>query len=479
MSSGDSRLGFGLQECLLALLMYDKSAASIISNSTGVEFFEGDYRTIADPIYDYLAKYNAPPCDHTFDLLDAVLNPEDPVQLPKAKRFADTLDDIQTRWNEGINQEYVLGKLRNWVRQQRLKGAVIKAADLLQGGSEDALEEIDATLSEAMRDRLTLFAPGTQLSDTGRVGEWVNNTVTQTEFPTGVDKLDYLGLGPIRKGVHLMIAPPKHGKTQWLVNLGKRAATAGLRVCHVTLEMSEAKIAQRYCQSFFSIPKRSEDYDLTHISVDPATGDLRSLDLQTITPKHALVDNDIVAALTTKIENVQRIMRRVVIKEFPTGDLTKTALVAYLESLESGMGFTPDLLIVDYADLMKVDVNNYRHTIGQTYVGLRGIAVARNLAVATASQSNREGARSSKLIDNTNVAEDYSKIATVDCIVTYNRTDAERELGLARLFVSGGRNDQDLFTVLITQSYTTAQFVLESMPIPNGYWTMINDDDGG
>jgi len=158
-----------------------------------------------------------------------------------------------------------------------------------------------------------------------------------------------------------------------------------------------------------------------------------------------------------------------VIRQFPTGALTVRELKAYLDSLEMSQRIVPDLLLVDYADLMSVGTRDYRHELSTLYKDLRGLAVERNIAVATASQANRESS-GKKFITGRGVAEDFSKIATADVVITYNRTEAEMRLGTARLYVDKGRNEEDKFSVLIAQNYKTGQFCLGSTRMMDRYW---------
>lgn len=94
--------------------------------------------------------------------------------------------------------------------------------------------------------------------------------------------------------------------------------------------------------------------------------------------------------------------------------------------------------------------------------------------IVTASQLNREGAKSS-IGKSTDVAGDWSKIATADVTVIYNQTASEHALGVARLFVSDGRNDADKFEVLITQNYAIGQFVIDSVRVPFDYKDRLKD----
>jgi predicted PP-loop superfamily ATPase len=160
------------------------------------------------------------------------------------------------------------------------------------------------------------------------------------------------------------------------------------------------------------------------------------------------------------------------IKQFPTGSLSVAAYKAYLDGLERFHKFIPDVVILDYPDLFEMDSKNIRTETGRVYRELRGIAVARNHALVVASQGNRDSA-TSKLVTGEQASEDYSKIATADNVITYSQTMEEKALGLARLFVSQGRNDEDKFISLISQSYGTGQFCLNSTLMLSDYWDFV------
>jgi replicative DNA helicase len=130
------------------------------------------------------------------------------------------------------------------------------------------------------------------------------------------------------------------------------------------------------------------------------------------------------------------------------------------------------VIVVDYPDLMKIDPGNARLSIDSIYKDLRGIAVERNAAVVVVSQSHRASANA-KTVRSDNVAEAYSKIAHADLVLTYSQTEAEHALGLARLHVAAGRNDQDKFTVVISQQYGMGHFVVDSVMMKGTYWENI------
>jgi replicative DNA helicase len=265
---------------------------------------------------------------------------------------------------------------------------------------------------------------------------------------------------PARGELFVNIGLNKSGKSFWLLNLAKYGLLQRLKVLYVTLELAEDKISQRLYQNLFVIPKRVSDTFVTKIDTD-SLGRITGFTKKEFKSKTNLSDNNIEQFLKDKIDDWGPKFKNLIIKQFPDGSLTMSMLKAYLDGLENSHNFIPDLLIIDYADKMKLNVNNYRFEVSQTYVQLRGLGVERNMAVVTASQSNRAG-KNAEVIDESNVAESWDKIAIADNVITYTQTKEEKKLKLARLFVSNARNDKDGLTVLISQNYDVGQFYVTS-----------------
>jgi hypothetical protein len=193
-----------------------------------------------------------------------------------------------------------------------------------------------------------------------------------------------------------------------------------------------------------------------------------------VLPKLSMQDKDIRKKLERQIDKFgTRLLSNIFIKEFATGMLTVRALEVYLDGLENNERFTPDLLIVDYPDLMKIDKDNYRLGIDEVYKEIRGLAKTRNMAVAVVSQGNRDSEKA-KNVGSGHVAEAWSKIAHADCIITYQQTPAEHKMGLARLYVAGGRNDEDKLTLIISQNYAFGSFIVDSCLMQgSNYWNQL------
>ena len=446
------------QEDLLSLLVWDEKSAKIISGSVPDTLFEGEYGRYAREIYRYIQQYGTNPAENVASIFADDLE-IDGTSSENVRDFLQLVYDSKGQ----TNRDFVLDGLQTFLRQQYLKEGIIKAAGLIQNASPESLAEAENLLSDAFKQRLNLFDPGTFLSDTERSFRFLDDDVAA--LPTGIPTLDSFGLGPIVGGLHLFIGLPKRGKTWWLINLGKRALMAGHKVCHITLEMPEYQIAGRYYQALFALAKRDTDIKRTKMVLD-SSGHLEGFDEEFIKRPFAFNDPDVFRKLSAKVNKFSHKLDNIVVKQFPSGKLSVKELEAYLASLEEREGFRPDLTIVDYADLMNINSPKfYRQELGRIYVDLRGVASERQTAVATASQSSRQGMGDDGVSEAT-VAEDFSKIATADCVIAFDQTREEKAEGLARLKVTNARSDADNQTILITQNYATGQFATQSWLMP-------------
>lgn len=456
-----------LQENLLTLLIFDNEACALIRNTVEVDLYTNRHiRTIAARAYAYIDRYACAPKDHLADELEDVLIRDD-----AEAQLTSTLLGNAAALHETINREYVLTKLQAFVRQQALKVGIKQAHELVLAGDLDAAE---AALERATKQRGAVFEAGKTLLNVAQ--DIVSGKNQRDPIQVGIKELDRLGLGPARKELHTFIAPPKKGKSWWLVHVAKCGIIQRWKGVVITLEMGEEQWGGRELQALFGLTTRADPFDTTHFDWDR---DRKRIIGFTQTEKtRPSIRSDETATWVVKQVNSALWKDRLRIKQFPTGSLTVSGLNAYLDMLERLENFVPDFVIIDYPDLMKTRTEYLRGDTSQTYKDIRGIAVERNLAMIVASQANRIGAGSSTITD-TMVAEDFSKIAISDVVLTYNQTMAERRLGLARIYVANGRMEADRFLVLLSQSYHSGQFVLESASWAEEYRKLIVVDDEG
>jgi replicative DNA helicase len=459
-------LSGSLQDNVLTLACFSEASSKIVRGTVDVSLFTTRvYRDIISVVYAYIDRYGKPPGAHIADELEASLSKGD----DDAKLMSEVLLQAQQLWTNGFNERYALDQLERFVRQQSMKVGIVKAHEYILRGDLDAAE---STIVQSLRRRDAAFSPGITLVDAVRL---LSRDEGQRDvLSLGIRHLDMLRLGPARQELHLFLAPAKRGKSWWLVHCAKRAIAQRWKGVYITLELSDKFVGRRLLQSLFSAKTR-DDAQVSYTTLDKdAAGNVTGFSSKT-RDRPSIAKAEELQKLLPKIRDA-RLNDRLLIKQFPTGTLTVRALDAYLDQLETQHGFVPDFVMLDYPDLMKVDTRDYRIALGTLFKDLRGLAVARNLALIAASQVNRAGANS-KVIRETDVAEDYSKIATADCAITYNQTEEERARGLARLYVAAGRVEVDRFSVVVTQNYTTGQFSLDSWYLKDEYWGLLKDGE--
>jgi replicative DNA helicase len=460
-----------LQENFITLLTYDDKNCITIRNLVPPEFWGGPYAEISRRIYEYIDRFKRAPKDHIADLMaDKIENKKNPRE---SSLYKDIILSIHEQ-KENANSDYIMSQLATYIKRQSFRSIAIDLGKALQQDTDESLDEAERLLGQARSQQVSVFDAGLRLSNKDRVLDFLDQQ--SYSFPTGIPELDKRGFGPTRKELWLYIAAAKRGKTWMLIQLAKMAVIHRLKVAHVTLEMSQERCAQRYMQAFFAMSKRKEKRIITKFERD-SLGRMVGFDEKEVIPKLSMDDPKIRSKLEKRITDFgSRYLDNIFVKQFPTGTLTVRQLESYLDGLESNERFIPDLLLVDYPDLMKLDASNMRLEVDQVYKELRGIFVSRNMAGAIVSQGNRSSEKA-KNVTSGMVAEAWSKIAHADCIITYNQTEAEHKLGLARLYVSGGRNDEDKISLVISQNYTMGTFVVDSILMSNDYFKQLPQEE--
>jgi replicative DNA helicase len=150
-----------------------------------------------------------------------------------------------------------------------------------------------------------------------------------------------------------------------------------------------------------------------------------------------------------------------VVHEFPTGSMRASDLRRLLERYKA-KGQVFDLVIVDYADLMSPErvTDNSIENSKNVYTALRGLAMMENVAILTATQTNRDGAK--KVVATmTDIAEDFNKVRIADIVISINKTEEESKLKQARLFFAAVRNGPSGFAIRIGQDLGRMKFISE------------------
>jgi len=419
-----SKFGKSFQEKLCHIILDDRSFADQIGEVLKTEFFELKYlQLFSRLIYAYKTKYGTHP---TRDIIATVLRSaiseeNETVQTQIRNFFARIISsDLDL---EG--EEYVKEKSLDFCRKQKLKEAMIRSAKLLQSSSFD---EISQVINEALKLGNDNDCGYDYLKDFER--RFLKKD--RNPISTGWNEIDKICVGGLGKGeLGVVIAPTGAGKSMALVCLGAQALLDGKTVIHYSFELQDSVIASRY------------DSCITGINLS---------DLHTFKDQI--------------LERVQEIDGSLIIKEYPTKSATTETLKNHLYKLKQ-RGIEPDLLIVDYGDLLK-PINNLkekRYELGSIYEELRAIAKVNECPLWTASQTNRSGLNA-EVITMESISEAFNKCFVADFIFSLSRTIEDKSSNAGRIFIAKNRNGIDGIVFPIYMDTKNVDIKVMEMEIP-------------
>ena len=253
----------------------------------------------------------------------------------------------------------------------------------------------------------------------------LNSDTNSAEHRTIFESLnEALEGGLASKELAMVVAPPGVGKSLYLANQAVRSCLDGSNVLYISLEMAEDRVAQRL-DSIFSRIRQDQLKD-------------RCDDLK-----------DRLNQVTTTVPNRGQLK----IKEFPTKRASVNQVRAYLNQLSNYENFSPDVIIVDYLELLATDSEMAEYQSQERLAQeLRGLAIEHKCLVWTATQTNREG-KKVRLITDTELADSYGKTRVCDLVISINQDEEEFDKGKSRIYIIKSRNGRARFVIPARMDY--------------------------
>tara|TARA_B100000131_G_scaffold323267_1_gene381212 strand:- start:22168 stop:23556 length:1389 start_codon:yes stop_codon:yes gene_type:complete len=423
-ASNFGQYGKSFQEKIFQSLMTDKEWSAQMVEVMDPSFFDVSYlEYLADKFFAYYKKYK---CFPTLGLLvtiirDDLSQKDDAILRDQIVQF---LHRIKTSTDLG-DLAYVKDKSLDFCRRQAFKDALEQAVELI---STDKFESV-VTL---MKTAVSVGLPSSVGHDFFEDAEARFVKISRQVCPTGlprIDAPDILRGGLGRGEIGVVTANTGVGKSHWLVAMGANAMRAGKNVLHYTFELTEHAVGLRYDSNLCNIP---------------------SNDVQE--QKDAVME---------KYKDMD--LGRLIIKEYPTGSASSITIRNHVEKLML-KGFKPSVIIIDYADIMRSTraYDSLRHELKLIYEELRNLAMDLNIPIWTASQANRDSAKSD-IVGLENMSEAYGKAMVADVVISLSRKAMEKSTGAGRLFVAKNRAGRDglVFPIHIDTARSTFEILDE------------------
>ena len=398
-----------LQKLILKNLTTDEEFCRQTLPHLKAEYFENEHKPVYELILSFLSKYNKLP---TSAALDVEFQKSDLINKSTRNEIHNLILELEN--NEKVDREWLLNSTEEWCKNRAVYLAIIKSISIIDGKEKQLTDgAIPGILSKAL-----------QVSFDTNVGhDYFENAEQRYDFyHTQEDKIpfDISLLNTITKGgvsnktLNIILAGTGGGKSLAMCHFASANLAAGLNVLYVTLEMAEERIAERI------------DANLLDVPID-----------QLETLPQQLFDSKV-----NKLKEKSR--GKLIVKEYPTATAHVGHFRALLDELRLKKDFKPDVIFVDYLNIMASSrvkglggsVNTYS-LIKAIAEELRGLAVENDVPIWSATQVTRSGFGNTD-VELTDTSESFGLPATADLMLALIST--EQLEGMNQLMVKQLKN---------------------------------------
>jgi len=385
-----------IESIILSELFKNESYMKRVLPFLNADYFDSSAdKYVFKAIKAFVYKYKKTP---TFSVVASAMEKKRDLNEDLFANIGVRLNELQ-EYNEKNDLTWLIDSTEEFCQIKAFENAIVKCADIIEnGGNRYSAKEI---VEEALKINFNREI-GIDFFSTKGIEDRFNfyNRIA-IKYKTHIKKLnDLTGGGFEEKCLHVFMGDTHIGKTMTMSALAAGFIRRGYDVLYITLEMSEEKIGKL---------------------IDANLLDIKINEVQDLSKKEFI-------NFHRKITKHGRLF----IKEYATTTAGVSIFRALLDDLKYKKEFKPQIIIVDYINIMRCD----RYTDGNSYTlvkaiseELRGLAVEGKYCIVSASQINREGAKSSD-IEMTDTAESYGLPQTVDLLIALMSSDILREQNL-------------------------------------------------
>ena len=418
-----TQFGHVFQAKIITSLLVEQKFLQTICDILNPVYFDSDAnKWLVGTIIGYFLEYKTSP---TLEVMKVKI--DGMAGMTNDIMQVSVIDNLKESWRnrESTDLKFVQEQTIEFCKNQVMKNAIMDSVDLIEVGQYDQIKKIvdEAMKAGSDRDLGHEYIEG--------IEERLTKSARDT-IKTGWDPVDEVMDGGLGKGeLGIVVAPAGIGKTWCLQNIGAAAVKEGLNVVHYTLELNQNYVGLRYDTVFSGITTSSIKYYQDEIK-----------------------------------KKISQLKGTLLIKYFPTKSATVQTLSSHLKQIELS-GVDIDLVIVDYADILRGIGTEKRHVLENIYEDLRGLAGEVEVPIWTASQANRSSLEE-EIIDATKVAEAYSKVMIADFVISVSRKVEDKIANTSRFHVIKNRFGVDGITFPSSMNTSTGNIQIYEATTQSG-----------
>lgn len=502
------RLNYNREKSVLINMILSTEFCDKVLPVIKERYFDSSYAgTLIKWVRTYHEIYGVAPNTHINEMFveyGPSLDPDIHAQVGTTLQHLSDVSDTEVH-----NIDYLIDVANDLFHEKHLEAqnAAIKEhlakGDLIS--AENVLAEQYVGIDESTGHKFVRF------DDEEFMQQCIREMVMQQDLDTAFFKFSgRLGefIGPCSKGWFVAyLAPAKRGKTTYMLDAAIDSVRQKLNTVVISLEMPEEQLMQRYALAVTGCKPEAEEHtvmtpimDCEHNLTGECTLDIRIGGGAVLTDSGILTYEQMPDWITCTVcrggpssgpqftpsawkvpvdkpyiseggyrDKVKKFNKffgkygRII--HFPSKSKTVQDLRAKVKQLMDNENFIPDVIVIDYADLIKPlqSTGVKRHDLDDVWEDLRSWGQDEHILIISASQTNRVSAEAAYIKD-VHVAEDYSKIAKLDIAIGLCQTDLMKTLGVMNINKVAHRHKEYIQSNVCTvlQEMTTQQSTLDS-----------------
>lgn len=404
-----------LSACAAYLPFFMKIKKFLDTNGEGDKSYFADvkYQDVFNLYCKYFDKFKEQPTQLTLTTLIGRTETDEEVKLYK-NSIVEKMFSIKP---QEMNLPYIEEETEQFIKQARVYEA-------MQSAQVDIVEQNYGAIVSKMEEAVRVSFDkdlGIGIDKTDEAFERMNILNDEKSVSTGYKHLDsFLDGGLHPKELYILAAIPGGGKTLLMGNIGINAYLEGHNVLRYTFETSVERLLMR-------------DYS----------------NLTNFTKSEMFLDEE---ATKERLKEIAETTEgRMILKEYNSNEVCSNDLIAHINELRMYEKFEPDIVIVDYINIMKPNDHKlssensfkYYKTVAEE---LRNIAKTFTVPVLTATQINREGMSdrggSKSMVTGKEIAESRGVFDTADVFLPIIQTAMDKQKNRFRLSGAKSRNDR-------------------------------------
>lgn len=469
------RASFNREKQIIVNLILDSQFCREVLPYIKDDYFKSKYaKSIITWVRDYYEQYEQAPREQIEDIYE---NEREYIDFEIAEQIGTMLQHLSdVADTENHNTDYLVNKAIEFFDERHTK-LQIEAAE--HYASKGELARAKEALNTPFELKSSNFE-WVNFADEDFVRMCVRQMVQQQDLDSAFFSFDgRLGefIGAIDRGWFVsFLAPAKRGKTTYMMESIVTAIRRKLNVVVLSLEMPIPQLYKRYllctvgerpglderevptpvmdCEhnqdGTCELPQRSnngsygslmhgegarlsytESPDWVPCTECRSKPEFKTTSWQIPITKVSLTESEFVKRTESFNKLFGKYCRAI---HVPSKTATVSDLKTEIRLLEQRENFIPDVVVIDYADLIRPDVmsGTKRFDLDDIWEQLRAWGQTDRVLIISASQTNRMSAEAEYMKD-THVAEDYSKIAKLDVAIGLCQNDLMKERGMLNL----------------------------------------------